>query len=98
MQDAALSVVMNLAASTASREYINDALTIKVLSCISEYPRTLVNEENCISKEQIQQMNFQCLKAVSDHDFFPQNVTPGATHILSLYLSHAFDRKWPYPT
>jgi hypothetical protein len=65
IQDAALSIVMNLAASTASREYINETLTIKILSAITEYPQILVKERHEISKEQTEQMNFQCLKAVS---------------------------------
>lgn len=64
MQDTALSIVMNLSACSLSREYLNEAETIKVLSTITNYPET-ADSRGHLDDAQRKQMNFQCLKAVS---------------------------------
>jgi len=66
LQNAALSIVFNLAASSKSREYVNEPHTVKVLSMIAEYPRILGNSKGCsnsMTKEQNQVIALQCLKA-----------------------------------
>jgi len=67
MQDAALSIVLNLAASPASREYINEPHIIKVLTMIAQYPRLFLRKKiaSAISQSNRETMNFQALKAVS---------------------------------
>ena len=37
---------------------------------MTEYPQILVKERRDISKEHMEQMNFQCLKAVSQNHLF----------------------------
>ena len=66
MQDAALSIVLNLSASSKSREYMHEPYTVKILSAISKYPKHLLLDRTSsyIALEQNQVMNFQCLKAV----------------------------------
>lgn len=73
MQDAALSVVLNLSASSRSREYMNEPHIVKILSTIAGYPKLLgrrlrknVSQSNVtITSEEHQTMHFQALKAVS---------------------------------
>ena len=61
IQDAALFVIVNLAASPASRPYLRELDAVKQLSSIAEYP-----EENWdLSENEAKQLGFQCLKAVS---------------------------------
>ena len=71
LQDAALSIVFNLAASSKSREYMNEPHTVKVLSTIAEYPKILGNSKGCsnsMTREQNQVIALQCLKAVGYHN------------------------------
>jgi flagellum-specific peptidoglycan hydrolase FlgJ len=67
MQDAALSIVLNLSASCKSREYINEPHIVKVLSMIAEYPNLVGKRRKSAqitSQESHETMNFQALKAV----------------------------------
>mmetsp|Transcript_2954 Transcript_2954/g.8076 ORF Transcript_2954/g.8076 Transcript_2954/m.8076 type:complete len:491 (-) Transcript_2954:1966-3438(-) len=66
LQDAALFIVFNLAASSRSREYMNEPNTVEALSMIAESPRNVAKSQNrChrIGMEQQQVVSFQCLKA-----------------------------------
>ena len=70
MQDAALSIVLNLSASCKSREYMFEPRVIKVLTMIAEYPRLMgrtlrKNKHNFMLKD-CETMNFQALKAVRE--------------------------------
>jgi hypothetical protein len=65
MQDAALFVVMNLAATKASRDYIRELDGVHLLTCITDYNKR-VRREMTDSDEQ-RQLEFQRLKAVSHY-------------------------------
>ncbi|KAL3923547.1 MAG: hypothetical protein SGILL_001594, partial [Bacillariaceae sp.] len=62
LQDTALSIVMNLSACSFSREYMNEAQTIKVLSTITNYPESAGLMDH-LDDAQRNQMKLQCLKA-----------------------------------
>ncbi len=66
MQDAALSIVLNLAASCNSREYMYEPHVVKVLTMIAEYPTLLGKSmRNNLNEKDFETMTFQALKAVS---------------------------------
>ena len=68
MQDAALSIVLNLCVSSKSREYVNEPHTVEMLSRIAQYPRLVGKgwkSTQSISPVHEETMNFQGLKAVS---------------------------------
>lgn len=64
MQDAALFIVMNLAAMKSSREHILELNGITILTHITEYNKRVRRETHDDSAEQ-KQLKFQRLKAVS---------------------------------
>lgn len=110
MQDAALSIVLNLSASCKSREYMNEPHIVKVLSMIAEYPKRvweMQNSSKIISQECHETMNFQALKAVrfcfvlflKPMDailFFPLTDVP--IRSLSSILFVLPEREWLCPT
>eukprot|EP00536_Pseudo-nitzschia_multiseries_P011380 jgi/Psemu1/289649/fgenesh1_pg.383_\ len=66
LQDAALFIVYNLAASSRSREYMNEPNTVEVLSMVAKCPIHVGKAQNdckSITTEQEEVMAFQCLKA-----------------------------------
>lgn len=65
IQDAALFVVMNLAATKASRDYIRELDGVHLLTCITDHNKR-VRREMTDSDEQ-RQLEFQRLKAVSHY-------------------------------
>lgn len=72
VQDTALSIVINLAACPASRELMHEGDTVKVLSNIAHSPTLVAEAKSAKTFDQKQQMDLQCLKAVSwlIHCFF----------------------------
>jgi hypothetical protein len=64
-QDTALSIVINLAACPASRELMHEGYTIKVLSNIANSHTLRRGGKFPITFDQKQQLDLQCLKAVS---------------------------------
>jgi hypothetical protein len=66
IQDAALFIVMNLAACPSSRAYVNDIDAVSTLSCITEY-NTQKPEGQELTFEVARQQEFQCMKAVSSY-------------------------------
>lgn len=99
IQDAALSIVMNLSACSSSREYMNDISTIKTLSDIVGFPSLLPKVYEMGDGDK-RQMRFQCLKAVSASVFLflcPAFARDSCGHVLSVYNSifcHNFCRGW----
>ena len=65
MQDAALFIVLNLAACSASRDYVYGDDVISILSAITEFQNLKLSQDDGLSEEQKSQQDFQCLKAVS---------------------------------
>lgn len=68
MQDAALSIAMNLAASASSRGYVRDIHGIRILTHIAESRDRALTANRDYSIEEIKQLEFQCMKAVSLRD------------------------------
>jgi hypothetical protein len=66
MQDAALFIVMNLAACSSSRAYMNDIDAVSTLACIIEYNNEK-SEEQQGTFELARQQEFQCMKVVSSY-------------------------------
>jgi hypothetical protein len=66
MQDAALFIVMNLAACSSSRAYVNEIDAVSTLSCITEY-NTKKPEQQELTIEVARQQEFQSMKAVSSY-------------------------------
>ena len=68
IQDAALSIVLNLSAYGKSREYMYEPHIVKVLTVIAEYPRLMAKStrknSQSIPQNDQETMNFQALKAV----------------------------------
>ena len=63
MQDLALSIVVNLSACPVSREYVSDAQSLMILSTVTKYCDQVDLET--LKESRRNQMDFQCLKAVS---------------------------------
>ncbi len=68
MQDSALSIAMNLAATASSRSYVRDIHGIRILTHIAESRDRALTANRDYSIEEIKQLEFQCMKAVSLHD------------------------------
>lgn len=67
VQDAALHIILNLAACPVSRDYVFEADAVTVLSAIAKFP-TLGRDNE--TNAQISQKEYQCLKAVSTQKQF----------------------------
>lgn len=65
MQDAALFVIMNLAAMKLSREHVIELNGVDTLTRITEYNKQHRREAAGDSSDEQKQLEFQCLKAVS---------------------------------
>lgn len=65
IQDSALYVVMNLAATKASRDYLRELNTINLLTCITDYNKPMRRELYGELTDEQRQLEFQRLKAVS---------------------------------
>lgn len=68
-EDTALSIVFNLAACPVSRELMHEGYTVKVLSNVANFPTLLPGGKSPLTFDQRQQLELQCLKAVSLHRF-----------------------------
>jgi hypothetical protein len=69
MQDAALYLVMNLAANPSSRTYLKDCGALRILSFITKYRASQMKnpdytEDNGSTAEELSKENFQSIKAV----------------------------------
>jgi hypothetical protein len=65
MQDAALSIAMNLAATAESRSYVRNIDAIPILTHIAESRDRALTASRDYSIEEVKQLEFQCMKAVS---------------------------------
>ena len=65
MQDAALFIVMNLAAMKSSRDHILELNGVYILTRITEYNKRVRRETGDVLTDEQKQLEFQRLKAVS---------------------------------
>lgn len=98
MQDAALFIVMNLAACPSSRAYAKEVDAVHTLSCITRYDAEKAEEQE-LTFEVTRQQEFQCMKAVSSYGKQPVCEPLVKPLTLTFFISsRCTNREWHLPT
>jgi hypothetical protein len=97
MQDCALFIVMNLAASPSSRAYANEIDAASTLSCITKYGIQKSDKQE-LTVEITRQQEYQCMKAVSSDRKQPISEPLMKPLMLICFISCCTNREWHLPT